>query len=235
MNLLDLLKEFCRRVGITPPTLVIASQDDQYMQLVGLLGELFDFITTSNWEQLSAEATFTTVAIADQGPITTLASGGFMWLRNKTFFDRTNGMEVQGPVNDADWQALQALPSSGTNYAYRFRNNHLFITPTPVEGLTFAFEYATKELVYDYTGVSKRTYYAADTDLCLIPASILLAGLKWLWKRESGFRYAEDFTNFQSLYATHLGNNGGKKDLCLDSGESQQTGILVPTSSWSIQ
>lgn len=234
MNLLALLQEFCRRVALPNPTLVIASQDEQYLQLVGMLHEVLDYLTIKNWVAFNREATFTTVATASQGSLSTIAPYGFMWMVDDTFFNRTVGVKVTGPISPAEWQADQAMTTAGSYYRYRINAGNLMLSPTPDAGLSMAFEYASSFAITDSAGTTYRQYYSADSDLCLLPDALMLAGLKWIWKRDSGFRYAEDFSLFENLALTHLSKDGTKPSISMDEQPSSGPGILIPNASWSV-
>lgn len=217
MSMLTLVQHFCRRENIPVPSLVYGSSDTQVRQIQALLEEEGnDLAKRGPWQALTFEATFTTVATASQGAMTTLATNGFRKIKNDTIWDRTNKVPVFGPLSARDWQDRQAVTSSGPRYEFRIRGGNLLVTPTPTAGYTWAFEYMSNNWITDSTGVTYRQYFAADTDLTLLPEDILLMGLRWRWKKEKGFEYSEDFRTYESQVSEALGGDGGKSVLYMD-------------------
>lgn len=217
MSMLSIVQYFCRRENLTVPGIVYASTDTQVKQIQALLEEEGnDLAKRGPWQALTFEATHTTIAAEDQGAMTTIASNGFRKLKNDTIWDRTTKVPVMGPLNAQDWQDRQALTSTGPRSEFRIRGGHLLVTPTPEAGLTWAFEYLSNNWITDSGGTVYSQYFNADTDLMLLPEDILLSGLRWRWKKEKGFEYAEDFRTYEAQVTEALGGDGGKRVLYMD-------------------
>ena len=87
MTLLTVVQRFCKRTGISSPTTVYGSTDPQIIQVLALLEEEGnDLSGRGDWQELTNEATHTTVATESQGAITTIASNGFRYIKNNTIW-----------------------------------------------------------------------------------------------------------------------------------------------------
>ena len=237
MALLAAVQYFCGRTNIPVPASVVGTTDSQVLQTMRLLEEEGnDLALRGMWEALTREATLTTVATASQGAMTTLASNGFRFIKNGTIWDRTNKLPVVGPMDDQQWQAIQALTWTGPRYHYRIRGGLLLSTPTPTAGYTWAFEYLSKNWILGADGTTYKQYFTLDTDTMLLPEELLLAGLRWRWKKEKGLDYAEDFRTYEIQVKDALGRDGGKPRLNMgDPGwNGPVPGIFVSPGSWSI-
>lgn len=238
MTLLEIVKEFCRRTALSVPLVVAASQDDQLLQIMGLLNEGAEDLTKrQQWTTLQREVVFTSVAGENQGQLHTLAPAGFQWIINDTIYDRTQKQPIYGPVSSQNWAYRQALPTSGPSSSYRIRGGALLLTPGIAAGHTLAFEHASNAAVYDNTGIAQpyKRYFTNDTDTFLLDEGLALAWLRWRWKSEKGLRYAEDFRAYEVLVAQAAGHDGTKPELNMGCGDApMQPGVIVPFGNWSV-
>lgn len=218
MTLLEVVQRFCTRTGIPSPAFVVASNDAQIKQLQGLIDELCEeFSTRLKWTGLTREATFTTLAAEDQGALATIASGiSGTSIDNDTIFNRTLRLPIYGPMAGDKWQALKALPTTGPFYKFRIRGGRLLMNPAPPAGHSCAFEYRSKMVVLDTDGVTVKQYPNADTDTFLVDDVLILAGLRWLWKKEKGLPYAEEFTRFEQMFNDQNARDGSRPVLKMD-------------------
>lgn len=237
MSLLTIIQAMCARTNVPSPTSVMGQiSDTQVAQMVRLLEEEGnDLSKRGSWQGLTREATWTTTAAEDQGALTTLASNGFNYIKNGTFWDRTNKLPIGGPLDDGQWAAIKGRGTTGPRYYYRIRGDHLLIVPTPAASLSWAFEYASENWILANDGTTYKSAFTLDTDTVLIPEPLMLMGLRWRWKKEKGLEYAEDFRTYEQQVKDALGRDGGKSVLSM-AGEKRDAmpGILVPAMSWPI-
>jgi hypothetical protein len=234
MSLLSLVQSFARRTGLTVPTAVIGAPDAQTSQLQGMLEEEGQSLASRfDWEALTFEATHTTVATEAQGVVTTLMPNGYDHIRGDTIWDRTE----QTPlcvIDGRQWQGQKAVANTGPNYQIRIRGGQLLSTPAPPAGNTWAWEYVSLNWVLRNTGAYSSTFYN-DNDTMLLPEPLLLAGLRWRWKKEKGFDYAEDFETYERLVSKAAGHDGLPRTLSQGGGEARpRPGVVVPQGSWPL-
>lgn len=237
MSLLTIVQKFCRRTQIPIPNTVTGSTDDQVKQVWGLLEEEGDDLAKRGaWQAITFEASLTTTATEDQGDINTIASNGFDYIKNQTFWDRTNRWIVLGPIEAPEWQSMQAWNISGPRSSYRIVRDRLLIYPTPAAGLDFRFEYVSKNWILSSDGLTYKETFTADDDNPLLIERLLLMGLRWRWKKEKGLAYQEDFATYEAQVRDALSRDAGKPILKMDSAYSQvpTPGIFVPQGSWSM-
>jgi hypothetical protein len=233
MSLLTVVQDFCRRTnGLSVPTSVLSNTDEGIQQVYALLleeGE--DLLTRGDWQQLTKETTHTTVATESQGVIATIASG-FERFKNDTFWNRSNKLPIY-VVDGIEWQALKAVTNTGPNFQVMIRGNLLLSNPVPDAGLTWAFEYITNNWITSADGATEKSAFTVDTDLILFPEKLVKMGLRWRWKKEKGFEYAEDFRTYEAALKYTLGSNGLKQSL--DMGpQTRKIGFSVPSGSWNL-
>jgi len=237
MSLLSIIIDVCGRTNIPVPTNVMGSiSDTQLLQLVELLEEEgHDLARRGPWQGITSEATWSTTAAEDQGALTTLATNGFNYIKNGTFWDRTGKLPVLGPLSDAEWSALKGLATTGSRYAYRIRGGKLLINPTPTASLTFAFEYASRNFILGVDGTTYKSAFTLDTDTLLLPEELMTLGLRWRWKREKGLDYSEDMRTYETQVKDALARDGGKRTLSMsEGGRPSRPGIFVPERNWPI-
>lgn len=236
MSLLTVIQYVAGRTGVTVPSSVLGTSDPQVLQLLRLLEEEgTDLRKRGPWNGIIKEATWSSTAAEDQGAVTTLAASGFDYIKNGTFWDRTDILPIHGPLSDDEWQQRKALASTGPRYCWRIRGGKMLINPVPAASHTFAFEYASTYWILGIDGTTYKQYFTLDTDTILLPEELVIMGLRWRWKKEKGFDYAEDFRTYEAQVKDALGRDGGKKTLAMDGmRRGGQPGVFVPDRNWSL-
>lgn len=237
MALLNIVQRFCGRTGVPQPATVVGSSDKQIAQILGLLEEEGnDLASRASWQGITFEASLTTIADENQGPIATIAANGYRYIVNETIWDRTRRLPVCGPLDAQEWQTLKAYFVNGPYYRYRIRGDQLLVNPTPPAGESWFFEYVSQNWITSADGVTYKQYFTADTDIVILPETLVLMGLRWRWKREKGLDYAEDFRTYEAQVTDACGRDGGKPVLYMDQTgmRGPQPGIFVPTGSWNV-
>lgn len=231
MNYLELCNTFAQRTGLPVGTSVAGSPT--LAQVGALLQEVLDHLTTNyDFDDLVEDATFATVDSDLQGLLTTIAPLGFERLRQGTFFNRSLRLEVPGALTGREWQAQKAMTAAGPISWFRIRNKALYMEPKPAAGQLCAFEYYSNFAVVA-AGGSRKQYPAADTDTFLLSDKLLLAGIRWRWKAEKGFDYAEEFRAFQDLANAQAGTSKAARPISQDGyGGQAVPGIIVPIGNW---
>lgn len=235
MALLQTIQRFCRRTNLTVPSSVIGTTDQQVSQIYAMLEEeITDLSGRGAWQALTLEALHTTVATESQGAITTIASDGFRYVKSNTMWDRSTNEYIQ-VVDGPDWQWQKGFANTAPDYLVRIRDGLLISTPTPVAGNTWAFEYVTWNAILDTDGSTKKQYFEADTDTFLLPEPIVAMGLRWRWKKEKGFEYAEDFRTYEMMVEDALSRDGLHKTLYQSGpGRTAHPKIVINDGFWPL-
>jgi len=232
LSLLQVVQKMCQREGLPTPASVLTSQDDNLMQIAGLLEQVVNELTSKyNFTEFEYQCIFTSKASSDQGAIQTLAPG-LKFIRPNTFWDQTRRLPMQGPATPDQWAELQALPNSNPFYAYRTYQGHLWTWPAMQAGHTMYFEYVSN---YAISSVNPNTqvvtptqYFIYDADMINIDSEVLIEGLRVYWKQQKGFDMGTRLKDWLALVANATGNNGPKPKLSMDDQELVATpGIFV--------
>lgn len=244
MSLLTIVQKHTRRTGLPVPTTVVGNTDPQVLQILNLLEEeCIDLSARAQWKGLINEATFLALGAESQGTLASLGSGptvtnGLRYILNQVMWNRTTRLPIYGPIDPQKWQEIKANSSVALSQ-YRIRGvttgaqASLLITPAPTVGNTIAFEYVTDN--WCLNGLVPASAFVADGDTILVPESLVLAGLKWRWKKEKGLEYAEDFNSYESLVNNAIGRDGTRPLLNMAGPNSNmRPGIFVPPGSWPL-
>jgi|TARA_R100001530_G_scaffold3596_5_gene5288 hypothetical protein len=236
MTLLSIVQDVATEIGLASPTTVIGNTDKQIIQLLQMaqregrqLGDRYD------WEAMQIEATFTQSAAASQGAMTTVAGTDYKYIINDTMWNRSTQLPILGPLDQRDWQALQAFSVTGPYPQYRIQNNTLYFSPDGANATdTIAFEYKSKNWC-ESSGGTDQAAWAADDDVGLLDEDLMALGITWRWMKRKGLDYAEDFNIYESRVVDAMARDGGKRTLRPNTGrEDRIPGILVPQGSWSV-
>jgi hypothetical protein len=198
--------------------------------------EGMDLAKRGPWERLTVEAPITTLAVENQGAISTLASNGFNYIKNETIWDRSSRLPIVGPLGGKEWQMRKAAVNTGPRFQYRIRGGNLLVNPIPTAGLSWYFEYLSKNWILGADGTSYRQYFQLDTDEVLVPEELVLMGVRWRWKKEKGLEYAEDMRTYEMQVTDALGRDGGKPTLSMDASAytTYGPGIFIPQGNRAI-
>lgn len=234
MSLLSVIQDFCKINALAVPTSVTGSTDTTVIQLFAVLIEVCEeMVTESKFNVTTQEADWTLIAAADQGAMTTICPNGYQYASFETFFDRTLKRPLVGPVTDTEWQELEALPTAGTYYKFRIKQDHLWIYPTPTAPLsTIAFEYISSWYTKSSAGALKARP-TDDSDVFLFPENILRKGLSFRWKQVKGLPYQADETQYYNLLNNYIARDKVKRRINVSGPEQElKPGIFVPSNSW---
>jgi len=238
-TLLDIIRRFMERTGLPKPAFSIGNTDVQVTQILGLLEEATEELVMRNargWQVLNREAVFVTKAQEIQGSLSDLAPG-FRLVINDTLFNRTTRLPIYGPLMPMERQATKALQTAGPYYRYWIANDQLHFYPIPPAGQTIAFEYSSTACWASSTPpVTYSEYPETDTAVCLFPKPVVIAQLRWRWKKEKGLDYAQDFDSAELLLNAAIAADGTRR--VVDMGGMElvaRPGIMIPTGSWPIK
>lgn len=235
MTLLTTVQNFSRRTGLAVPTTVYGSSDPQVLQVLAILEEEGnDLSGRGRWQELTREATHTTLAQEDQGAIDTIAATGFRYILPNTFWDRTESLPVL-TANEQEWQGIKGFNVTGPRYRTRLRGGKLLSNPSPPAGNTWAFEYVSWHWIVDTGGSTYKQYFTADDDEILLPEPVILQGLRWRWKKEKGLDYEEDFNTYEAMVKDAIGREGIQRTLMMDERTREPApGVIVTQGNWNL-
>lgn len=213
MSLLTIMASVCSRLSIAIPTTVVSNTSAQVSQLLYLAQEEGeDLASRCAWKALMKEKTFTvTLAAAQTGALPT----DFDWMIPETIFNRTERRAVEGPIDPADWQLLQAGLVGRVFQAYRIRGDELLITPTPTAADTIAYEYVSKNWC-ESSGGTGQAAWAADTDLPLIDAELHTQGIVWRFLKMRGMDHADYYRDYEKNVMKAMIREGTRPRIQLD-------------------
>lgn len=238
MNVLQIVRSACGRLGLPQPTILIGNDDPMVVQFMEFLYEVIeDLVDRGAWQICTIPATFTTTAVEKQGALATLFPAAYRSLVNGTMYNQTTRLPVEGPISEVEWEAYKALPTGRIFPRYRIFGDSLYMQPAPAAGQTVGVEYRSEYLLTTLVGTvaTPTAVIVTDSDNFTLSKAIAIRGLLWKWNSRKGLSYAEDFSQYEILVANALGRDGGKPTLNLGGCSNERTpGILVPSGNWVV-
>lgn len=115
-----------------------------------------------------------------------------------TNWDRTDHWRNLGPKTPQEWQWLQGgIISTGPRERYRIIGNKLRIFAALTTPYNFAYEYISNYWVLGAAdSTPTKSAYTVDTDTCVFPDALMLAGLKLYFRKAKRLDYAIDLSDF---------------------------------------
>lgn len=237
MSVLSIIQDHCKLHALNVPTAIIGSTDVQTIQLFAILNEvLSELVTESDFNVTTQETVFSTVPSQDQGLMQTLCPNGYQFAIFETFFDRTLRRPLIGPLTETEWQEAMALPSAGTMYKYRIRQDHLLFDPIPSAPFSdIAFEYMSSWAIKSSAGVLKAAV-TDDADVFIFPENIVRKGMIFRWKQIKGLPYQADETQYYNLLNNYIAKDKVKRRINVADPRPTdlRPGIFVPSNTWNV-
>ena len=232
MTLLTIVQNSCDIIGLTRPSVVIASQDQNVRTLLALAQvEGRELLDRYSWPATQIEKTHTSLAAELQGVMTTLAPG-FSYITSGTFWDRTLTQPLTGPLSPIEWQALKARTATGPYPSYRLFGGKLYAYPAPSAGNTWVFEYQSTYFCQSSAGANQSAW-AVDTDVGVLDENLMELGIVWRFKKKNGLDYSEDFRSYEQKLANETSRAGGRRVLDMSGMGSAARGVYVSEGSWA--
>lgn len=198
-TVLHLIQYACYEMNIPAPSSVFGSTDPSVLQhLNNLYATGRDLRQAKCWPQLKKNYQFTT----SNGASSYDLPSDFYCSLLDTYWDTTNRWKLAGPETDARQNELLYGYATFSNREY-FRifglpdGKQISVYPTPgTTTLTLSFDYIQKNWIL-HSAAWQETL-GADSDTTAFDDDLMILGIQWRWKKQSGFDYQEDQQEYQS-------------------------------------
>ena len=228
-TVLELVQEFCGLRGLPVPSALMGATTAAVVQYRALLNETLREAVAYPWPAVKVQSTFTSVATANQGELETLFPGFNGFVKDSLWMS-PQVIPIRGPLTDSSWAALTALGISGPPYSFWLSGGSLYFTPTPAAGNTVTAIYTTDYRYFN--GTTPKRELTEDSDTCIVPDRILLAGLQAFWAKAKGLTgWEKDLTRFESAVSQELAPSLPTFNLG-DSNMKTGPRIFIPPGSW---
>ena len=157
---------------------------------------------------------------------------GYDRMISDTNWDRTDHWRNLGAKSSQDWQFLQGgIISIGPRERYRIYNGKFRIFQALTTVYNFSFEYVSNYWVCA-TGSSEGTKkeYTADTDTCVFPDDLMMAGLKFYFLKAKKLDYGIELGEF-----TRALSYNKAQDVPVPSMSLAPVGMNQLVGPWSVQ
>jgi hypothetical protein len=219
-TILEIVKSFCSETGLSEPTSVIGSTDDQNKQILALAnreGKEFAGLACpfGGWQSLHTEYTFTTV----NGQASYSLPSDLEYFAYETFWDGARRWELVGPIDAQEKQLLRyGNIASGPRRKFYIRADKIYLDPVPtVDGETIAFDYYSNAWVLAEDGVTTKSRFSVDTDTLKIDEDCFIMGLKWRFLRAKGLDYAQEQADYTEAVNLRIARDCGQRSLSMSS------------------
>ncbi len=184
-----------------------------------------------DWQALTVETSFTTVAQQVQGQLSTICPN-LKNIINDTIWNRDLRRPVFGPLAAQRYEQLQAMVMQGPWNQFIIQGNNLIFFPVPQAGQHCWFEYTSQNWCQSASGVAQ-SRFSADTDVLLLREDVFKLGMEWRWKKAKGLDYAQDFVDYETMLQNAKARDGSKDVINMgDVKYDIYPGILIPSGSW---
>lgn len=208
-SILSLMQDAAIEVKLKAPSAIIGITTPDETLLARALVKTCTQLQANDWQKLTREKTFTTVAAETQTdtPLPT----DFLRFVSNTIFNRTKRLPLGGPLSPQEWQGIKATAQTSSYDYFRLRGGSWLMSPLPSAGDTIAYEYITKNMGTDATGVTERAAFTVDTDLTYFDDELMILGIGMNVLDIDGNDYAERSMQFQARLSKMLVEDQGSR------------------------
>lgn len=234
MSLLTIITGACQELNVVEPTAVIAATDLQTKQMLALCRkDCRDLVRRFNWQALTKETSFLTVAADAQTTLTTAAADFYRYI-DGTMWNRTRFWAVGGPLTDEQWQQKKAAAAAvGVRNYFRIRGNSILFFPTPTAGDSIYFEYISNKWCQSAIAVPQ-TDWLADTDTALLDEEVIRMGVVWRFLKAKGLDYGEEFRSYEIALNDIFGPDGGRPIVDMTGDNEGGLSANIAEGNWVI-
>lgn len=230
-TVLALVQEFAGLRGLPVPSALFGVTEKNGVHMRAVVNSVVRECLRYSWPQQKINYAWTASATEDQGALETLFPGyisfipGTMWSTDRT-------IPVLGPVSDQEWAAGQSLGLLGPPFSSWLAGGHLYLSPAPNAAENFTVVYLTR---YGYvSGTTPQETFSSNSDTVLFPDDVMLKGIEYVWRKQKGEAYVDDYNDFIGLIAKNKAQLGAPA-LSLESrSQNPRPGIVIPPGSWNL-
>lgn len=234
VSCLSIVQDVAARLNIPTPSAVATSTDPAVLQILALCNKEGEWVTNQyDWQSLTLEATFVTVAQENQGPLATIAP--YMKnIINDTMWNRDLRRPVFGPMNAQRWEQLKAMVMQGPWNQFQIRGDSILFVPVPAANQHIWFQYTSRCWCKSSSGLGQ-VKFLADADTLSLRDDLFKLGVEWRWRKSKGLEYAQDFVDYETMLQDAKARDGTKDVINMgDVLYDIYPGILVPAGSWGV-
>lgn len=239
MTALSLIQDACGELGLAQPSGSLYSSTDPLVQQLASLAnrEGKDLARRKNWAALTRQASFTTVAQELQ---TSFIPSDLDRFVTDSMWNTSTVRKVFGPMTPQEYERYQAYPifTSVNPAAIIFNNGsgqQFYLQPAPAAGQTIQYFYVMTTWAQATGGGALKAAFSADTDVALIPETLITLGIKWRYKMAKGFDYSQDKQIYEQQVEQFASRDGGGApvlNLNYGLGRFTYRPYNVPEGSW---
>jgi hypothetical protein len=193
-TLLQIVQDVHDRLGLDRPTAVISGTGQVRQVFSLLLDEVGDAIEAHDWSKLRVTRSFTCAATQLQAEP---PSNFFRLARGSDVWDITRRSTLQ-PVDAGEWTEINSQTSQPSYPQYIYMQGGSFYISKPALGDSMRYEYLAAT-PWKPSGMPLLSDWlprpTADSDACILDATMLVYGTSWRFLRSKGLDYAQEFTD----------------------------------------
>ena len=211
MSLLTICQNASDELEILEPTSVIGNPNSEVQKLLRLANKVgYRLMKVFNWQVLTKETTYTSVATEEQ---TSFLAADFDRFCPETMWDRTDQYLISGPITGTEWQGLKATTYSDTEHRkFRYRGGSVYIIPTMSAGKTIAYEYISKNWCQD-SSLTGQSVWAADDDTGILDEELITKGVVWEYLNAESLPNASQAAAYEEYFNILIENDRPNEDI----------------------
>lgn len=211
----QIVQRTLRAIGLPVPVSISGATDTLSVQIWSLLTELGqELLNEHQWTFKEKVFTINTVS----GTLLYDLPADFVRFVDSTGWNNTSRLPLQGPLTAQEFALLTARNLGGTTIAlqYRLFNGQVQFYYVPVTANVVQMTYVSRGWVQDATtSTTFKDTMEADADICLYDPRLMVAMLRWRWRRAKGFNTTDLELEYRTAFNAATNADSPGRDLNL--------------------
>jgi hypothetical protein len=208
LTLLTVVQKAARSCLLEPPSAVMTSGDETWLQFVHFSQEtLEDMCARHDWSALWGP-----FQITGDGIQTVWDIAGMDRLARMPGVTKPSagvGFSPFGPVDPAAWVSATTQNIFTTNPTYRISKSRITFAKPLAVGEVLTVSYQSANPIFSPNTSSKIAEWSRDDDYALIPENVVRLGTIWRWRQSRGLEFAKAESDYERALEGTCGQDSG--------------------------
>lgn len=194
--------------------------------------QLDSLVRYGDWQELTKEATFTTVKNKTVYPIESIVPD-FYCILNNTVYVKDSKDKVIGAITPEEWQRDRYFNIASADLKFKIQGNMIKFLDVPEGGLKIVFNYRSNAVCMDAQTYEEKPTITKNTDIPIFDKYLVKLGITWRWLKRNGMDYTEEYNEYQHELAKKYGSSLATQYIDLGGNvfDEEDTAINVITQN----
>ena len=225
-TILEICREVADLAAVRRPNDLFNSSSQQENVFLSIAKSSLDsMLRYGDWQALTKEGSFYTVAGKKQYALAEIAPD-FFCLLNNTIFIKDSKERIIGAITPEQWTREKCFQSVGNQIKFKIQNGRFVFLNEPPCRVKIVFQYRSNNIVWDFNTFEEKNVLTANTDVPIFDEYLIKLDILWRWLKRNGLDYAEEYDELQHELKKRFGTELATRDICLAAQDNDSREVV---------